>query len=93
VITKREVEYVAGLAKLALTDEERDRFTEDFCGILEHLNRLDSLDTDSVEPIACILPYNNVFREDVVEPSMDGEKVLENAPDSLNGCFRVPRVV
>ncbi|MGI6697564.1 MAG: Asp-tRNA(Asn)/Glu-tRNA(Gln) amidotransferase subunit GatC [Clostridiales bacterium] len=93
MITKKEVEYVAGLAKLALTEEERDRFTEEFCGILEYLNRLDSLDTVPVEPMACILPYSNVFREDLVEPSMDREKVLENAPDSLNGCFRVPRVI
>ncbi|MGI6698389.1 MAG: Asp-tRNA(Asn)/Glu-tRNA(Gln) amidotransferase subunit GatC [Clostridia bacterium] len=54
---------------------------------------MDSLDTVPVEPMACILPYSNVFREDLVEPSMDREKVLENAPDSLNGCFRVPRVI
>ena len=93
MITKKDVEYVAALAKLALTEEERDRLTEDFCGILEHLNRLNSLDTGSVQPMACVLPYNNVFREDAVEPSMDREKVLENAPDSLNGCFRVPRVI
>lgn len=93
MITKKEVEYAAALAKLDLTQQERDRFAAEFSGILEHVKRLDRVNTDSVPPTIYVMPQRNVFREDVVEPSMDREKVLSNAPDRHRGCFRVPRVI
>jgi aspartyl-tRNA(Asn)/glutamyl-tRNA(Gln) amidotransferase subunit C len=93
VITKKDVEYVAGLAKLEFTEDEKEVFTKTLGDILEYAKQLSKVDTDSVEPTAHILPLRNVYREDTVEPSMEREKILENAPDVLKGCYRVPRVI
>jgi aspartyl-tRNA(Asn)/glutamyl-tRNA(Gln) amidotransferase subunit C len=93
VITKKDVEYVAGLAKLEFTEDEKEVFTKTLGDILEYAKQLSKVDTGSVEPTAHILPLTNVYREDRVEPSMDREKILKNAPEKLKGCFRVPRVI
>ncbi len=93
MITKKDVEYVAGLAKLEFTEDEKEVFTKTLGDILEYAKQLSKVDTDSVEPTAHILPLRNVYREDTVEPSMEREKILENAPDVLKGCYRVPRVI
>ncbi|MGI6702940.1 MAG: Asp-tRNA(Asn)/Glu-tRNA(Gln) amidotransferase subunit GatC [Clostridia bacterium] len=93
MITKEDVEYVAGLARLELTEEEKEEFAKTLGDILEYVQRLEDVDTGSVQTTAHILPLINVYREDEVEPSVDRERILANAPDTLNGCFRVPRVI
>lgn len=93
MITKKDVEYVAGLARLEFSEEEKENFTKTLNDILEYAQKLNEINTDNVEPTAHILSVKNVFRKDEARPSMDREKILENAPDSDRGCFRVPRVI
>lgn len=92
-ITKEQVEHVAHLARLNLTEEEQIQMTKDLGAIIGWADELNSLNIQDVEPTAHIIPIQNVFREDVVGPSMDRETLLQNAPSSQNGCFSVPKIV
>lgn len=92
-ITKETVENVAELARLSLSEESIERFTHDLGDILAYVDKLSELDTENVRPTQHVLNIKNVFREDEADKSFDREKILENAPDSDNGCFRVPKVV
>lgn len=91
--TKIDVAYVARLSRLTLTEEEQARYGRDLAAILDYAAKLDELDTEGVVPTAHVLPIHNVLREDAVKPSMDLDKLLENAPDRADGCFKVPKVV
>jgi len=93
IITKEQVEYVALLGRLKLTEEEQEQYTAQLNSILEHSKILDQLDTTDVEPMAHVLPLNNVFREDRVGDCLDRELVLQNAPDRVEGFFKVPRIM
>lgn len=93
IVTKKDVEYVAQLSKLSFSDEEMDKFTVQLNGILEYVNQLNEINTDGVAITAHAVPMHNVLREDVVEESMDIEKVLMNAPDKDQNCFKVPKVI
>lgn len=93
MITKKDVEYVAALARLEFSEDEKEELTKTLGDILEYAKKLSDVDTSSVQPTAHILPVNNVFREDRVEPSLGRDRVLENAPYKSKGCFRVPRVI
>jgi len=92
-ITKDQVEYVARLAYLELTEEEKETFTHQLDSILSYMEKLNELDTRDIEPTSHVLPIKNVFREDQVKPSLPLDKALANAPDPKNGFFRVPRVI
>lgn len=92
-ITKSEVEHVALLGRLKLTEEEKEKFTEQLNSILMHFEKLNELDTEEVEPTSHVIPMENVFREDEPGPTLPREEVLENAPDKIEGFFKVPRVV
>lgn len=92
-ITKEMVEYVANLARLNLTEQEKERLTEDMADILAYVDKLNELDTSGVEPTSHVIPIYNVLREDVVKESYDREIILENAPSKEDGCFKVPKVV
>ena len=92
-ITKETIQYVAKLARLNMNEEETLKMMKDMEGILEHVEKLNALDTTGVEPISHVMPVNNVFREDIVIPSFDRDKILANAPTAENGCFKVPKVV
>lgn len=92
-ITSDQVEHVANLARLNLTEEEKIKFTKEMKEIIGFANKLNELDTKGIEPSAHVIPMNNVFREDKVEPSYDREKIISNAPTSENGCFKVPKIV
>lgn len=91
-ITKTEVEHVANLARLTLTEEEKDQFTDQLNRILQAAEKLKELDTTGIEPTSHVLPMANVMREDEVRPSLPLEKVLLNAPDQKDGLIRVPAV-
>lgn len=91
-ITKAEVEHVANLARLTLTEEEKDQFTDQLNRILQAAEKLKELDTNGIEPTSHVLPMANVMREDEVRPSLPLEKVLLNAPDQKDGLIRVPAV-
>ncbi|WHH59287.1 Asp-tRNA(Asn)/Glu-tRNA(Gln) amidotransferase subunit GatC [Petroclostridium sp. X23] len=92
-ITKEQVEHVANLARLTLTEEEKERLTVEMENIIAFADKLNELDTTGVEPTAHAIPIQNVFREDVVETSFDREKILQNAPSQEDGCFKVPKIV
>lgn len=92
-LTKTEVEYVAKLARLALTDEEKEEFTRQLNEILGFVEELNKLDTTGIEPTAHAIPVYNVFRADEVKPSLDPELALANAPDRTDNFFRVPKIL
>lgn len=92
-LTLQDVEHVAGLARLELTHEEKVRFQEQLSAILEYAERLNQLDTSEIPPTATVLPLHSVMREDETSPSMPREAILENAPESKQGCFLVPAVL
>ncbi|AFL99841.1 glutamyl-tRNA(Gln) and/or aspartyl-tRNA(Asn) amidotransferase, C subunit [Desulfitobacterium dehalogenans ATCC 51507] len=92
-ISREEVEHVALLARLELTEEELMTNTEQLNSILDYAVMLEKLNTDDIRPTAHAVPLHNVLREDLVKPSMDREKVLANAPDAKEGFFKVPRIV
>ena len=81
---------MARLARLQLTDDEVERMSAELSGILEHVERISSLDLDGVEPTAHVIELENVLRPDEPRPSWPREKVIESAPDAADGAFRVP---
>ena len=92
-ITREQVEHVAKLARLAVTDEEKALFGRQLSSILTYVETLNRVDTTQVEPTAHVVPMQNVLREDAAKPSLSRDEVLANAPDSENGCFRVPKII
>jgi aspartyl-tRNA(Asn)/glutamyl-tRNA(Gln) amidotransferase subunit C len=92
-IGREDVIHVARLARLALTDEEIDRLTDELGGILEHAAEVSALDTDGIPPTAHPLPLVNVLRADELRPSLDRDEVLEAAPAIEDGRFRVPPIL
>ena len=92
-ITRQDVEYVARLARLALSDEEKELFVDQLNSILAHAAKLQELDTTNVAPTAHAVPLQNVLRADVSRPSWPKESILANAPAPQEGFFRVPRIM
>lgn len=92
-ITRAQVAHVARLARLDVTDEELEIFTTQLADVLDHAADVEALDTEGVPPTAHPLPIDNVFREDVVLPSLDRDEVLAMAPAVEDGRFRVPRIL
>jgi aspartyl-tRNA(Asn)/glutamyl-tRNA(Gln) amidotransferase subunit C len=92
-ISLETVEYVAGLARLNLSDKEKEEMVAQMGGILEYMDKLNTLDTSGVKPLEHVEPMSNVFREDKKKASYDREKILSNAPDKDEGAFRVPKIV
>jgi aspartyl-tRNA(Asn)/glutamyl-tRNA(Gln) amidotransferase subunit C len=92
-ISKAEVEHVAWLARLELTENEKEQLTHHLNQLMMHFEKLRELDTTGVEPTSHSIPVKNVFREDVVGESLPTDEVLSNAPDSEDAYFVVPQVV
>ena len=92
-LTRADVEHVAKLARLALSDVEIDEFTGQLAGILEHAALVSALDTVDVPPTSHPIPLSNVLRSDVVRPGADRAEVLANAPESRDDRFVVPRIL
>jgi aspartyl-tRNA(Asn)/glutamyl-tRNA(Gln) amidotransferase subunit C len=88
-----DIRYVAKLARIALTDEEVERFGAQLGNLLEHVNVLSELDTASVPATAQVVESRNVEREDVPGPCLDRETVLSMAPQRQGAFFRVPRII
>jgi aspartyl-tRNA(Asn)/glutamyl-tRNA(Gln) amidotransferase subunit C len=93
MLTKKDVEHVAKLACLELSEAEKETYTRQLGAILGYVEKLNSLDVSQVEPTAHVLPLHNVLRHDEVKASMAREEVLANAPDPFKGCFRVPKIL
>ena len=93
LIDKKTVERVADLARLHLTEEEKEDMTKSLNEILEFEQKLANLDTDDVEPTIHAIELKNVMRKDKVEESLFIRDVFLNAPDEAEGFFKVPRIV
>jgi aspartyl-tRNA(Asn)/glutamyl-tRNA(Gln) amidotransferase subunit C len=90
VIDRDQVLHVARLARLELTEDELERMAEELSTILDHVERMNELDLDGVEPTSHVVALENVLRADESRPSWPREQVLEPAPDPDEGAFRVP---
>ena len=92
-ITKQEVEKVAKLARLEITQAEKEAFAKQLSQILTHVEKLKQYDTKGIEPTATVLGQMNVFRDDVVRPSLPVDKALANAPERQGDGFSVPKII
>ena len=92
-LSRAEVDHVAELAQLALSDSEKERFREQLSSILAYAERLQELNTDAISPTATVLPLQNVMRADEVQPSLPVADVLANAPAAEENWFRVPLIL
>ncbi|WP_203364315.1 MULTISPECIES: Asp-tRNA(Asn)/Glu-tRNA(Gln) amidotransferase subunit GatC [unclassified Bacillus (in: firmicutes)] len=92
-ITEEQVRHVANLARLAVTDEEVEKFTSHLDAIISFAEQLNELDTTDVLPTSHVLDMKNIMREDEAKPGLPQEEVLKNAPDHENGQIRVPSII
>ncbi len=97
-LTKKDVEHVARLARLALSEEEKERYTQQLGQILTYIEKMSALDTKNVAPTSHVLPLSNVWREDKVEPSTSAtlgspEEIVANAPEHEGPLFKVKKVI
>jgi aspartyl-tRNA(Asn)/glutamyl-tRNA(Gln) amidotransferase subunit C len=93
MIERKDVEHVARLARLALSEEELERMRVQLSAILEYIDKLAGVDVSNVEPTSHAVPLVNVMRDDEVEPSLPREAMMANAPDPAGELFRVPRII
>ncbi len=93
MITPKEVDYIAHLARLGISAEERQNFTAQLNVILDYMEQLNHVSTAGVEPTSNVLDMVNVFRDDNVHSGLPIEDVLANAPEAVNHYFAVPRAV
>lgn len=91
MISDETIEYVGILAKLALSEEEKEQARKDMGSMLDYIDKLGELDTQGVEPMSHVFPVKNVFREDIVTNGDIREEILKNAPGEKDGMFVVPR--
>lgn len=92
-ISDETIEYVGILAKLELSDEEKEQAKQDMGRMLDYIDKLGELDTEGVEPMSHVFSLENVFREDIVTNKDMREEILKNAPKQKDGMFQVPRTV
>lgn len=93
VIDDETIEYVGILAKLELSQEEKEAAKKDMGRMLDYIDQLNELDTSGAEPMSHIFPIHNVFREDAVGEAGDREAVLKNAPERTDEAFVVPKTI
>ncbi len=92
MITIKEVEHVAKLARLELTEEEKVKFSKQLGDILDYAQQMNEIDTEGVEPMSHAIPIVNVMREDEVVHEFSREELMANAPLKEDGFFRVPKI-
>jgi aspartyl-tRNA(Asn)/glutamyl-tRNA(Gln) amidotransferase subunit C len=90
VIEREQVLHVARLSRLKLEESEVEAMQADLSSILDHVDRLSEIDIEGVEPTSHVVPLENVLRDDVPRPSLDRDISLGQAPDPVDGAFRVP---
>lgn len=92
-ITDETIEYIGILAKLELSEEEKEQAKKDMGNMLDYIDKLNELDTNEIEPMSHMFPISNVFREDVITNEDEQEFILSNAPAKKKGSFQVPKTV
>lgn len=93
MISDETIEYVGILAKLELSEEEKEQARKDMGSMLDYIDKLNELDTTGVEPMSHVFPVNNVFRDDGVIDRNNRDEILLNAPAKKDGSFKVPKTV
>ena len=93
LISREDVDHVARLARLALSDAEKERMRAQLDSILAYIDKLRALDVEAVEPTSHAVPLVNVMRDDEVAPGLPAPEALANAPDRAGEFFRVPRII
>jgi aspartyl-tRNA(Asn)/glutamyl-tRNA(Gln) amidotransferase subunit C len=92
IISKDEIKHVAKLAELDFSDKEAEKITSQLDKILGHVAKISKVDTKSIAPTSHTLEIKNVFREDKVKASLSKEEALLNAPEEMDGGFKVPKI-
>ena len=92
MITVKDVEHVAKLARLELTDEEKELYTKQLGDVLKYVEQMNEVDTSDVKPMTQVVDFCNVMREDVPNLEISKEALMSNAPDEENGFFKVPKI-
>lgn len=92
-VTQQDLDMVAVLSRLEVAEQDKEKYLGQLDAFLQYVDNLAALPTDDVEPLAHVLPINNVFREDEVRPSLDRELALSNAPLKEDGYFKVPKIL
>lgn len=92
-LSLEEIEHIADLARLRLTDEEKARYREQLSAVLDYMDKLRQVDTAHIEPTATVLPLRTVLRPDVARPSLSPHELLSNAPAAKGGMFHVPPIL
>lgn len=93
MLTKKDIEYVAHLSRINLSEEELKHFTKQLEDILNYINKLKELDISNVAPTSHVFPLKNVFREDITKPSLKTEEVMNIAVEKEKNQFKVPKVI
>ena len=93
MITPDEVEHIGWLARIKLSTEEKEQYSGQLNDILDYFGKIDELKTDDVDPTYQVLALHNVFREDVASESLEQERALVNAPKTMDGYFKAPRIM
>ena len=91
IISDKTIDYVGILAKLELSDEEKEQAKKDMGSMLDYIDKLNELDTTGIEPMSHVFSVQNVFREDIVTNGDDRENILKNAPAQKDDMFMVPK--
>ena len=92
-VSLKDVDYVATLARLRFSDEEREQLVDQLNEILKYMEQLDRIDIDDIPPTSHVLDLRNVLRKDVVDESLPHDEALANAPEKDRGHFMVPKVL
>ena len=92
MITIKDVEHVAKLARLELTDEEKELYTKQLGDVLQYVNQMNEVDTSNIEPMSQVVDFVNVMREDKVVYEQTKEELMKNAPEQEIGFFKVPKI-
>ncbi|MCK5286336.1 MAG: Asp-tRNA(Asn)/Glu-tRNA(Gln) amidotransferase subunit GatC [Thermodesulfovibrionia bacterium] len=88
-----KIDHIARLARLELSDNEKEFFAQQMTNIMEYFDKLNELDTRDVEPTSHVLSMKNIFRDDEQTPSLSREKALRNAPGRIDNFYRVPKII
>ena len=92
MITVKDVEHVAKLARLELTEEEKVLYTKQLGDVLKYVDQMNEVDTSNVKPMTQVVDFSYVMREDIPNQEISKEDLMSNAPDEENGFFKVPKI-
>ncbi len=92
MITIKDVEHVAKLARLELTEEEKELYTKQLGDVLKYVDQMNEVDTSNVKPMCQVINFYNVMREDKIVQETSKDELMANAPEEENGFFKVPKI-